>query len=62
MIGTILAGAAGAIAAPVVGGLAWRAARQRQVAKALAITTPNRIVEQRFASSGVSWCSPHSTG
>ena len=34
MIGTILAGAAGAIAAPGVGGLAWRAARQRQVAKA----------------------------
>ncbi|MGH2395016.1 MAG: alpha/beta fold hydrolase, partial [Candidatus Limnocylindria bacterium] len=52
MIGTILGGAAGVIAAPAVGGLAWRRARQRQVAKALEIDTPNRIVEQRFVRIG----------
>jgi hypothetical protein len=52
MIGTILAGAAGVVAAPVVGGLAWRTARQRRVAKALEITTPDRIVEQRFVTVG----------
>jgi hypothetical protein len=52
MIGTILAGAAGVVAAPVVGGLAWRTARQHRVAKALEITTPNRIVEQRFVKVG----------
>ena len=48
----MLAGAAGAIAAPVVGGLAWRTARQRQAVKALEITTPNRIVEQQFVKLG----------
>jgi len=52
MIGSILAGAAGVIAAPVVGGLAWRTARQRRGAKALEITTPNGIVEQRFVEVG----------
>jgi pimeloyl-ACP methyl ester carboxylesterase len=52
MIGTILAGAAGIVAAPAVGGLAWRRARQRRVAKALEITTPNGIVEQRFITVG----------
>jgi pimeloyl-ACP methyl ester carboxylesterase len=52
MIGRILAGAAGGIAAPAIGGLAWRTARQRQVTKALEITTPNRIVEQRFVKVG----------
>ena len=52
MIGTILAGAAGVVAAPAVGGLAWRKARQRRVAKALEITTPNGIVEQRFIRVG----------
>jgi pimeloyl-ACP methyl ester carboxylesterase len=52
MIGSMLAGAAGVVAAPVVGGLAWRTARQRQAAKALEITTPNRIVEQRFITVG----------
>ena len=52
MIGTILAGAAGIIATPAVGGLVWRRARQRRVAKALEITTPNRIVEQRFVRVG----------
>jgi pimeloyl-ACP methyl ester carboxylesterase len=52
MIGTILAGAAGVVAAPAVGGLAWRKARQRQVANALDITTPNGIVEQRFIKAG----------
>jgi pimeloyl-ACP methyl ester carboxylesterase len=52
MIGSMLAGAAGVVAAPVVGGLAWRTARQRRVAKALQIDTPNRIVEQRFVKLG----------
>jgi pimeloyl-ACP methyl ester carboxylesterase len=52
MIGTILGSAAGVVAAPVVGGLAWRRARQRQAAKALEIDTPNRIVEQRFVKVG----------
>ena len=52
MIGSMLAGAAGVVAAPVVGGLAWCTARQRQAAKALEITTPNRIVEQRFITVG----------
>ena len=52
MIGTILGSAAGVVAAPVVGGLAWRKARQRRVAKALEITTPNRIIEQRFVKLG----------
>ena len=52
MIGTILGSAAGVVAAPVVGGLAWRKARQRRVAKALEITTPNRIIEQRFVRVG----------
>src|SRR5215217_5452109 len=52
MIRTILAGAAGVLAAPVVGGLAWRKARQRRVAKALVIDTPNGIVEQRFVNIG----------
>jgi pimeloyl-ACP methyl ester carboxylesterase len=52
MIGAILAGAAGVVAAPAVGGLAWRRARQRQAAKALEIDTPNGIVEQRFVAVG----------
>jgi len=52
MIGSILAGAAGVIAAPVAGGLAWRKARQRRGAKQLEITTPNGIVEQRFVRVG----------
>jgi pimeloyl-ACP methyl ester carboxylesterase len=52
MIGSILAGAAGVVAAPAVGGLAWRKARQRRVAKALEISTPNGIVEQRFVKAG----------
>jgi pimeloyl-ACP methyl ester carboxylesterase len=52
MIGTILGGAAGIIAAPAVGGLAWRKVRQRRVAKALEITTANGIVEQHFVRVG----------
>ncbi len=52
MIGQILGGAAGIIAAPAVGGLAYRKARQRRVAKALEITTPNGIVEERFVRIG----------
>jgi pimeloyl-ACP methyl ester carboxylesterase len=52
MIGSILAGAAGVVAAPAVGGLAWRKARQRRVAKALEITAPTGIVEQRFIKVG----------
>jgi hypothetical protein len=49
MTRTILAGA---VAAPALGGLAWRTARQRQVAKALEITTLNGIAEQRFVTVG----------
>jgi hypothetical protein len=52
MIGTMLGGAAALIAAPTVGGLAWRKARQRRVARALVIDTPNGIVEQRFVKVG----------
>ena len=52
MIGAMLAGAAGVIAVPAVGGLAYRAMRQRQVAKELAIDTPNGIVEERFIRIG----------
>jgi pimeloyl-ACP methyl ester carboxylesterase len=52
MIETILAGAAGAIAVPVAGGLAWRRARQHRAAKALEIDTPNGIVEQHFVKLG----------
>jgi pimeloyl-ACP methyl ester carboxylesterase len=52
MIGKALAGAAGIIAALAVGGLAWRTARQRRVAKALEINAPNGIVEQRFIKVG----------
>jgi pimeloyl-ACP methyl ester carboxylesterase len=52
MIGKALAGAAGIIAAPAVGGLVWRTARQRRVARVLEIDTPNRIVEQRFIKVG----------
>jgi pimeloyl-ACP methyl ester carboxylesterase len=52
MIGTMLAGTAALIAAPTLGGLAWRRLRQRRVAKALEITTPNRIVEQRYVKLG----------
>jgi pimeloyl-ACP methyl ester carboxylesterase len=52
MLGTVLAGAAGVVAAPVVGGLAWRRARQRRVAKALEIDSPNGIVEQRYVHIG----------
>jgi hypothetical protein len=51
-IGALVAGAAGVIGAPAVGGLAWRTARQRQTAKALEMTTPDGIVEQRFVTLG----------
>ena len=52
MVSRILAGAASVITVPVAGGLAWRTARQRRVAKALVIDTPNGIVEQRFVRVG----------
>jgi pimeloyl-ACP methyl ester carboxylesterase len=52
MIGSMLAGAGALLAVLVVGGLAWRRVRQRRVAKALEITTPNGIVEQRFVKVG----------
>jgi pimeloyl-ACP methyl ester carboxylesterase len=52
MIGTILASVAALAGVPVVGGLAYRKARQRQAAKALQVTTPNGIVEQRFVRVG----------
>ena len=52
MIGTFLAGTGALIAVTTVGGLAWRTARQRRVAKVLEITTPDGIVEQRFVKIG----------
>ena len=52
MFARILVGVAGAIAAPVVGGLTYRKVRQRRVAKALRIGTPNGIVEERFVRIG----------
>jgi hypothetical protein len=52
MLGTMLAGGGALVALAAAGGLAWRAARQRQVAKALELTTPNGIVEQRFVTVG----------
>jgi hypothetical protein len=48
MIVRILASVAGTIAAPLVGGLAYRKVRQPRVAKALMIGIPNGIVEERF--------------
>ena len=51
MVGTIVAGAAGVVAVPTVAGLAWRRARQRQVAKALQSDTANTTVEYRFVRS-----------
>ncbi len=48
----VLASVGALIAAPVIGGLAWRRARQRRVAKALEITTPDGIVEHRFVKIG----------
>src|SRR5829696_5673127 len=51
MIG-IIAAAAGVAAAPIAGGLAYRKSRQRKVAQALVINTPNRIVEERFVRIG----------
>ncbi|HJQ86837.1 MAG TPA: alpha/beta hydrolase [Propionibacteriaceae bacterium] len=51
MIG-IIAAAAGVAAAPIAGGLAYRKSRQRMVAQALVINTPNGIVEERFLRIG----------
>jgi pimeloyl-ACP methyl ester carboxylesterase len=52
MVAIRLAAAAVLVAAPVLGGLAWRKARQRRVARALEITSPKGIVEQRFVPIG----------
>jgi pimeloyl-ACP methyl ester carboxylesterase len=52
MIGAVAAAAAGVIAVPTAGGLAYRKSRQRQVAQALVIDTPNGIVEERFVRVG----------
>src|SRR5687768_5420073 len=52
MIGAIAAAAAGVIAVPTAGGLAYRKSRQREVAQALVIDTPNGIVEERFVRVG----------
>jgi pimeloyl-ACP methyl ester carboxylesterase len=52
MVGTMLAGAAALVGAPVVAGLAYRRVRQRQAAKALEIHSPNGIVEQRYLRLG----------
>ena len=51
MVGLIIS-AAVAITIPVAVGLVWRRARQRRVAKALTITTPNGIVEERYVRLG----------
>jgi pimeloyl-ACP methyl ester carboxylesterase len=51
MIG-IIAAAAGVAAVPIAGGVAYRKSRQRKVAQALVINTPNRIVEERFVRVG----------
>jgi pimeloyl-ACP methyl ester carboxylesterase len=51
MIG-IIAAAAGVAALPIAGGLVYRKARQRKVAQALVIKTPNGIVEERFVRVG----------
>jgi pimeloyl-ACP methyl ester carboxylesterase len=52
MIGAIVAAAAGAAAVPVAGWLVYRKSRQRRVAQALVIDTPNGIVEERFVRVG----------
>jgi len=52
MIGTVLGSAAGIIAVPAAGGLAYRKARQRRAARALEIATSNGIVQQRFVPIG----------
>src|SRR5918998_3040758 len=52
MIADILAGVASAIVTLVVGGLAYRKVRHRQIAKALKIDTPNGVVEERFVRIG----------
>ena len=52
MLGAIVAAAAGITAVPVAGGLAYRKSRQRRVAQALVIDTPNGIVEERFIRVG----------
>ncbi len=49
---TILIRISGAIAALVIGSLAYRKQRQCRVAKALTIDTPNGIVEERFVPIG----------
>ena len=51
MIG-IIAAAAGVAAVPIAGGVAYRKSRQRKVAQALVINTPNGIVEERFVRVG----------
>jgi hypothetical protein len=48
MIVRILASVAGTIAAPLVGGWAYRKVRQHRVAKALMIGIPKGIVEERI--------------
>jgi pimeloyl-ACP methyl ester carboxylesterase len=52
MMGIMPVGVATLIAVPMVGGLAWRRARQRRIAKALVIDTPNGILEERFVRIG----------
>jgi pimeloyl-ACP methyl ester carboxylesterase len=52
MIGAVLAAAVGLIAVPAAAGLAYRTSRQRKVAKALAIDSPNGIAEERFVRVG----------
>jgi pimeloyl-ACP methyl ester carboxylesterase len=51
MIG-ILAAIAGVLAVPTAGGLAYRKTRQRQVAQALVIDSPNGLAEERLVRVG----------
>lgn len=52
MIGTILLIGAGCITAPVLAALAYRAIRQHQVARSLAISTPRGITESGYVDIG----------
>jgi pimeloyl-ACP methyl ester carboxylesterase len=51
MIG-VIAAIAGVLAVPTAGGLAYRKLRQRQVAQALVIDSPNGLAEERFVRVG----------
>jgi proline iminopeptidase len=52
MITTLTAGAVAALSAPIAGALVHRSVRRRRAARALAIDTPNGIVDARFVPIG----------